>query len=344
MAKFLVTGGAGFIGTNLVEHCLAAGHQVVAFDNLWRPGGGAKANCDYLLQRYGDDDNFRFVLGDIRDTDALRNELAGVDRVYHVAAQTAMTTSIEDPLEDFSINAQGTLSVLEAVRGADADPIMVYTSTNKVFGDLTKRPVALKEEASRWVFASDEYAAGINQDYPLDFEGPYGCSKGVGDAYCLDYARTFGLRVVVFRMSGIYGTSQRPTEDQGWVAWLTRQALLGQPITIYGDGKQVRDILFVDDLVRAFDLACEHIETTRGQAYTIGGGPANSISLLELLALLAESFQIEPASIGYQDWRRADQKVYISDVSKAHRDFGWRPEISKQEGVARLYRWLAQQT
>lgn len=340
MNHILITGGAGFVGTNLTEHFLARGDRVTVYDNLWRPGGGAKANLQYLMEKHKGNNRFLFEEADIRDAERLKRSAHGVDRVFHVAAQTAMTTSLDAPVEDFEINALGTLNVLEAIRSASDDAIMVYTSTNKVFGDLTKQAVALKELPTRWDFADPAFADGVDQDYPLDFEGPYGCSKGVGDSYCVDYARTFGIKSVVFRMSGIYGKSQRPTEDQGWVAWLVRRALEVAPITIYGDGKQVRDILYVDDLVRAFVNACEHIDKTRGNVYTIGGGRDNSISLLELLGHLKDDLGIAPSSITFDDWRRADQKVYISDTSKAARDFDWVPEIGKEEGIRRLHDWI----
>jgi CDP-paratose 2-epimerase len=180
----------------------------------------------------------------------------------------------------------------------------------------------------------------VDEDYPLDYEGPYGCSKGIGDAYCLDYARTFDLRAVVFRMSGIYGTSQHPTEDQAWVAWFVRRAMESKPITIFGDGKQVRDILFVSDLVDAFERVITQIDKTRGEVYNIGGGRENSISVLELLELMESELGIKPSEVSFDAWRRADQKVYISNTAKAEKSFGWKPQVSKAEGVTRLYNWM----
>jgi len=266
--------------------------------------------------------------------------MKGIDVVFHAAGQTAVTTSIDEPVEDFDTNARGTFNVLEAVRSCDSDPTLFYTSTNKVYGDLTRQPVKLVEKDRRWDFVDEEYLEGINEDYPLDFEAPYGCSKGAGDAYCLDYARTFGLRTVVFRMSAIYGTGQHPTEDQGWVAWFIRRAMENKAINIYGDGKQVRDILFIIDLLDAFDQALENIEATKGRVYNIGGGRKNSLSILEMLELLERELGIKPSKIGFGPWRLADQKVYISNNAKARRDFGWVPKVSKEEGITRLYHWM----
>ncbi len=338
--RVLITGGAGFIGSNLVEHCLSKGCQTVVFDNLSRPGGGARKNIDYLTNKYKGDPNFEFVHGDVRNLDQLKKVMKGVSSVLHAAAQTAVTTSIEDPVEDFEANARGTFNVLEAARISGSDPVIIYTSTNKVYGDLTRKTVTLLETEKRWDFADEEYFQGIDEEYPLDFEGPYGCSKGIGDAYCLDYARTFGLKTVVFRMSGIYGVGQHPTEDQGWVAWFVRRAMEKKPITIYGDGKQVRDILFITDLLDAFDKAAENIERTKGQVYDIGGGRKNSISILELLEFLEEGLGIKPSEVNLSGWRLADQKVYISNTQKARGEFGWEPKVSKEEGIRRLHEWM----
>jgi len=338
--RILVIGGAGFVGSNLTEHYLAQGHEVASFDNLSRPGGGAERNIGHLIGRYGGSRFFQFIFGDVRDLGQVLKAMRKADVVFHVAAQTAMSTSLDDPIDDFGVNATGTLNVLEAARILGNNPVIFYTSTNKVFGELTNKPVRLAEMPTRWTFADSEYQDGINENYPLDYEGPYGCSKGIGDAYCIDYARTFGLRTVVFRMSGIYGVGQHPTEDQGWVAWFLRRASEKKPVTIFGDGKQVRDILYITDLLDAFDKVLENIHVAKGQAYNIGGGKTNSISVIELLNFLEENLGIKPSEINYGPWRRADQKIYISNTAKAMRDFNWQPRISKEEGIKKLYYWM----
>jgi len=340
MNRVLITGGAGFIGSNLAERYLSKGCRTLVFDNLSRPGGGAKKNIEHLLRKHQDNPNFEFIQHDVRNLDQLKSVMKDVDTVFHVAAQTAMTASIDDPIEDFETNAQGTFNVLEAVRDSDSDPVLIYTSTNKVYGDLVGKPVRLTEQKKRWDFADEEYSKGVDENYPLDFEGPYGCSKGTGDVYCLEYARTFGFKTVVFRMSCIYGMGQHPTEDQGWVAWFIRQAMEQEPITIYGDGKQVRDILFITDLLDAFDKALENIERTKGQAYNIGGGREGSISILELIEFLDKDLGIKPSGVSFGPWRVADQKVYISNTSKARKDFDWEPKVSREEGLRELYQWM----
>ncbi len=338
--RVLITGGAGFIGSNLAERYLDRGHRVNVFDNLSRPGGGAVKNIEYLVNKYKVNPYFKFVEGDVRDLGQLKRVMADIEAVFHFAGQTAVTTSLTDPVDDFDTNARGTFNVLEAARGLDSDPTIVYTSTNKVYGDLTRKPVKLVEREKRWGFADEEYSEGIDENYPLDFEAPYGCSKGTGDAYCLEYARTFGLKTVVFRMSCIYGTGQHPTEDQGWVAWFMRRAMEKSPITIYGDGKQVRDILFITNLLDAFDKAVENIEQTRGKAYNIGGGRKDSISIMELLEFLEKDLDIKPSGVSFDPWRVADQRIYISNTAKAKMDFGWEPKVSMEEGLRELYRWM----
>ncbi len=340
MEMVLITGGAGFIGSNLVEHHLSQGRQVTAFDNFSRPGGGTKKNAEYLTTKYKKNRDFKFVFGDVRNANELYKVMKGIDIVFHVAAQTAMTTSIENPVEDFKINSEGTLNVLEVIRNSDSPPILFYTSTNKVYGNLTHPPVRLVEKEQKWDFADEKFLEGVDENHPLDFEGPYGCSKGSGDAYCLDYARTFALQTVIFRMSAIYGMGQHPTEDQGWVAWFLKCALEGRPITIYGDGKQVRDILFITDLLDAFDLALEHISDTQGQVYNIGGGRDNSLSIIEMLDFLQKRLGIKPPKMRFSPWRLADQKIYISNTHKARKDLGWMPKVSKEEGITRLYNWM----
>jgi CDP-paratose 2-epimerase len=259
--------------------------------------------------------------------------------VFHFAAQVAVTSSLVDPIEDFEINARGTLNLLEAVRSVDNPPPLVFTSTNKVYGNLADlqftNGVTRYSPADRLI-----RERGIGENRPLDFHSPYGCSKGAADQYVIDYARTYRIPALVFRMSCIYGPHQYGNEDQGWVAHFVIRALTGKPITIYGDGKQVRDILFIDDLVDAFLLAQQHIKQLSGNAFNIGGGPQNTISLLELLDLLAALHGSE-LSIHFEDWRAADQRYYVADTNKFGGLTGWKPKVGVREGVQRLYEWLA---
>jgi CDP-paratose 2-epimerase len=327
----LITGGAGFIGSNLADALLQQGKRVVVFDNLSRRG--AEQNLERLQSLYGD--GLQFVLGDVRDFDLVCDTAQMARVVYHFASQTAVTTSVKEPRGDFEINLAGTINVLEAIRKSSNPPIMVFTSTNKVYGGMDGIP--LQETASRWDYANLE---GIDESQPLDFHSPYGCSKGGADQYVRDYARIYGLPTIVFRMSCIYGPHQFGTEDQGWVAHFIISAVLGRPLTIYGDGKQIRDILFVSDLVRAFQSAVEHIETTAGQVYNIGGGRPNTLSVGRDLVSLLEQLGGKPIPLSYAPWRPGDQKVYVSDIRRAYQDFGWKPQVTKEEGIQKLYEWI----
>jgi CDP-paratose 2-epimerase len=255
--------------------------------------------------------------------------------VLHLAAQVAVTTSVTEPAEDFEINARGTFNVLEAVRNSTSKPILLYSSTNKVYGKMDD--LEIEEAGGRYVYSN--LVGGVTETRPLEFYSPYGCSKGCGDQYVMDYARIYGLRTVVFRQSCIYGPHQFGIEDQGWVAWFAIRAMQGLAFTIYGDGKQVRDVLYVDDLIRAYDAAIDNIETTKGRAYNIGGGPENTLSLLEFVDMLQKQFGKE-LEHGFDDWRPGDQRVYISGVDRAFRDFGWKPTTSANAGVAALIEWL----
>lgn len=331
--KVLVTGGAGFIGCNLVDHLLGEGHQVTIFDNLSRRS--VERNVVWLRERHGDD--FPVIAADLRDYGALVEAVRGMDVIYHLAAQTAVTNSLTEPRMDFEINAVGTFNALEAARNSPSNPIFLFSSTNKVYGPMEDVPVV--EMPTRYEYR--DHAHGISEARPLDFHSPYGCSKGAGDQYVLDYTPIYGLPTVVFRMSCIYGPRQFGTEDQGWVAHFIIATLLGRPITVYGDGRQVRDVLFIDDLVRAFDLAVGHIDTTAGQAYNIGGGAENTISIwAEFGELLGELVGQKVEVAAYCDWRPGDQLVYVSDIRKAKRDFGWEPQVEKREGIERLFRWV----
>jgi len=256
--------------------------------------------------------------------------------VAHLAAQVAVTHSVADPREDFEINALGGFNLLEAVRGCGADPIVIYASTNKVYGELGG--VQWREREQRYEYQELEY--GIAENVPIDLHSPYGCSKGALDLYMLDYARIYGLKTVVFRQSCIYGPRQFGVEDQGWVAHFVISALLGRPITIYGDGKQVRDVLHVRDLITAFEAAIEHIDVSRGQAYNLGGGPHNTLSLLELIDRLQAKAD-RPIELEFDEWRPGDQKVYVSDIRKAKGDLGWAPQIGVGVGLSDLRQWVA---
>ncbi len=333
-ARSLITGGAGFLGTNLAHHLLSAGVPVRVYDNLARTG--VEKNLTWLRRMHGD--ALQVTFADIRDRFALREALHGVKHVYHFAAQVAVTTSLTDPVSDFEVNARGTFNLLEEVRRLDEPPTLIYTSTNKVYGSLAD--ITLCRNGSRYRPEDPAIeAAGIGEGRALDFHSPYGCSKGTADQYVLDYARVYGLPAVVFRMSCIYGPHQYGNEDQGWVAHFLIRALDRQPITIYGDGKQVRDVLFVDDLIEAFGHALAHIRRTAGQAYNIGGGPANTVSLLELLNLIRNltGDRLEPL---FETWRTGDQRYYVSDFTRFREATGWQPRTGIREGLARLYEWL----
>jgi CDP-paratose 2-epimerase len=336
--RVIVTGGTGFIGSNVAAAYLRDGHRVTVLDSLRRPG--TAANLEWL-ERLGDD-RLEFVRGDVRDARLVHDLLAGpADAVFHFAAQPAVTTSVERPREDLEINLLGTFNVLEAIRARQGlpPPALFFTSTNKVYGALHRHPTI--ETETRHRFADERlHASGVSESEPLDFHSPYGCSKGAADQYARDYARIYGLPVVVFRMSCIYGPRQFGNEDQGWLAHFLIALATGRPLAIYGDGKQVRDILHVDDLVRAFRLAHEHLQSAAGNVYNIGGGPSNSIAvwseLREHLASLSGDVE-EPTREG---WRPGDQPVYVSDTRRARQDFRWTAEIRAAEGIERLWQWV----
>lgn len=331
----LITGGAGFVGVNLADRLARDGTAVVIFDNLTRPG--TESNLRWLQNRHGN--RVRFVLGDIRDRGALAGAMHGVERVYHLAAQVAVTTSMDSPIQDHDINTGGTLNLLEFLRGFRDPPPLIFTSTNKVYGGLEDIP--LEQRSGRYEPLDRTIAArGIGESRPLRFCSPYGCSKGASDQYVLDYAETFGLPAAVFRMSCIYGPHQFGNEDQGWVAHFVRQALADEPITIYGDGCQVRDILFIDDLVEALVTGSERIDKIRGSALNIGGGPANAVSLLELIEVLGANLGRDPA-LRFGPWRASDQRYYVSDIRHAGQMLDWAPRRSVDSGIGRLIHWLA---
>jgi len=332
--RALVTGGAGFVGTNLVSHLVEDGCEVVVLDNLSRPG--VRRNLQWLQATYGR--HVRVEIADVRHRWALRRALAGVSEVYHLAAQVAVTTSLEAPGDDFRVNAEGTLNLLEEVRRLPEAPFLLFTSTNKVYGALPD--LELKRRGSRWEPVDRGIRdAGLSEARPLDFCTPYGCSKGAADQYVLDYAKSFGIPSVVFRMSCIYGPHQHGTEDQGWVAHFAIRALEQRPITLYGDGAQVRDILYVDDLVQAMQLAREHVGDFAGSAFNMGGGPANAVSLLEVVTSLAGLGS--PTGVTYAEERPGDQRYYVADTRRFAEATGWRAEVDAEEGIEHLYGWLA---
>lgn len=334
MARVLVTGGAGFIGSNLAHRLLTQGHDVIIYDNLSRQG--TEKNVGWLRDNHGD--SFVLVQGDVRDYPSVLQAVQGCEMVYHLAAQVAVTWSVADPREDFEINALGTLNLLEATRECEEPPILLFTSTNKVYGGMEE--VEIVEQEKRYAYA--DLPRGVSEAQPLDFHSPYGCSKGAADQYVRDYSRIYGLRTVVMRMSCIYGPRQFGIEDQGWVAHFLISSVLGRPITIYGDGKQVRDILYVDDLLLAFERAVERIDVTAGQVYNMGGGPQNTISIWTDFSELLTRLLGHKVEVGFDDWRPGDQAVYVSDTTKARRELGWEPLTSVTVGIEKLFNWVVE--
>ena len=330
--KIIITGGAGFIGCNAASRYLLRNHEVVVVDNLSRAGG--ERNLEWLKPQ----GQLMFLKADIRDSEQMRHifgahQDAGL--VFHLAGQVAVTNSLSDPRSDFEANALGTFNVLEAARLAQVQAPIIFSSSNKVYGGLEDLGIVERNGGH----AYSELATGVSEEQNLDFHSPYGCSKGAADQYVRDYHRIYGLQTVVFRQSCIYGYRQFGIEDQGWVAWFIIAALLGRPITLYGDGKQVRDVLFIDDLLNAFDAAVANIDQTCGKVYNIGGGPENLMSLHELLDYLGRK-QNRPVAYKQADWRPGDQKVYVSDIRKAKEDFGWAPRICVNQGLDLLYEWV----
>ncbi|MGB0385512.1 MAG: GDP-mannose 4,6-dehydratase [Ardenticatenaceae bacterium] len=331
MAKVTITGGAGFIGSNLAQRLLREGHEVTIFDNLSRSGSGS--NVEWLREQFGD---LRLVAADLSDFDALKRAMEGAEQVYHLAGQVAVTTSVKDPRSDFQDNALGTFNALEAARLCGDNPIFIYSSTNKVYGGMEE--IEIVEQNNRYVYR--DFPRGIRESTPLDFHSPYGCSKGAGDQYTRDYHRIYGLRTVVMRQSCIYGYRQFGIEDQGWVAWFVIAALKKRQISIYGDGKQVRDVLFIDDLLDAYQAAVRQIDHSAGQIYNLGGGPDNTLAIWSEFGPLLEELLGRPIPVIYENWRPGDQPVYISNIDKIQRELGWSPKVGVREGITRLYEWI----
>jgi CDP-paratose 2-epimerase len=332
----LVTGGAGFIGCNIADRFAGQGHEVIVIDALARPG--VEKNLEWLKDRHGR--RVTAIISDVRDEDEVARAAADVKGVFHMAAQVAVTTSLIDPRDDFETNIRGTLNVLDAIRIRNKPVPVIFASTNKVYGDLGDLHLQIRNDRyePEGLFAG----CGINEARPLDFHTPYGCSKGASDQYVLDYARSFGIPTVVFRMSCIYGQRQLGTEDQGWVAHFLIRALNGDPITIYGDGRQVRDILDVSSAVDAYVRAFERAEDIAGNAFNLGGGPPNALSLLQLIDEM-RVITDRKIDIDFQDWRQGDQRWYVSDTAKAREVLGLARPLGWREGVAQLANWIASQ-
>lgn len=332
--RIFITGGAGFIGCNLAAHHLGNGNHVFVFDNLARPR--TQYNLEWL-QTQGD---IHFSLGDVRAYDVLRDAMAQArpDLVVHLAAQVAVTTSVKDPREDFEINALGTFNVLEAARSLPNPPALIYASTNKVYGGMEEVGVVLDDKLDRYRYR--DFPNGIDEHQPIDFHSPYGCSKGAGDQYVRDYARIYGLRTVVFRQSTIYGPRQFGVEDQGWLAHFIIATVTGKPISIYGDGKQVRDMLHVTDLIAAYDAAWARIDQVKGEIFNIGGGANNTLTIWSETGPMLEQLAGHAIPVTYSDWRPGDQPVFISNNSKAQKMLDWSPKVDVHEGMHKLWRWV----
>jgi CDP-paratose 2-epimerase len=331
----LVTGGAGFVGVNLADALASEGQHVHVFDSLAR--AGVEENLAWLSGRHPE--RVRCTVADIRDAAAVGDAVAGASAVFHLAAQVAVTTSVTNPLEDFEVNARGTLNVLEAARCRAMPPPVIFASTNKVYGNLAE--LGMEPADGRWAPSEAALRAGVSERQPLHLCTPYGCSKGVADQYVLDYAATYGVPAAVLRMSCIYGPRQFGTEDQGWVAHFLIRALGGEPITVFGDGRQVRDILHVGDAVRAYRGLLGRIDALKGRAFNLGGGPANAVSLLDLLADI-EALTGRPVLRIHAETRVGDQPWFVSDTRALAEAIGWRPLIGWREGLRDLARWLAE--
>jgi len=330
--SILITGGAGFIGSNLSRY-LAKFGKVIVVDNLSRKGS------EYNLKWLSEDLDFEFHQMDIEDKSSIDKliEKTKPSSVIHLAAQTAVTTSVADPYTDFKVNALGTFHVLDAVRRYCPNSVFIFASTNKVYGLLSGHQVI--DDGKRYAYKGS--SVGINETQPVEFHSPYGCSKGAADQYVLDYSRIYGLRSIVFRLSCIYGERQFGVEDQGWVSWFAIQAAKKLPVTIFGDGKQARDLLWIDDLLTAFRKAIVRADSVAGEVFNLGGGPENVLSLLELVEILNKKTS-RPMTTNFQSWRPGDQRLYVSCLEKAKSKLDWTPTVNPHEGVNRLYQWINQ--
>lgn len=337
--RIFITGGAGFIGVNAADHFLRQGYDVTIYDNLSRRG--AANNLVWLIERHGTS-HLRNFGDDIRSWPVLVDAIqqARPDVVLHLAGQVAVTTSVTNPREDFEINAFGTFNVLEAVRLHAPEAAVLYASTNKVYGGM--EDVGIVRQGDRYAYA--DYPHGIPESFPLDFHSPYGCSKGTGDQYTRDYARIYGLRTLVLRQSCIYGQRQFGVEDQGWVAHFVIATVLNRPISIYGDGMQVRDVLYIDDLIAAYQAGIDRIDELSGEVLNLGGGPENTLAIWSEFGPQLEALAGRPVPVHYGDWRPGDQRVFVADIRRAQELLGWRPQVSPAEGIRRLYEWVSANT
>jgi CDP-paratose 2-epimerase len=333
--RILITGGCGFIGANLANAIASRGQQVLILDSLGR--AGAQENARWLKARHRD--QLAIEIGDVRDESAVRELVKTATAVLHLAAQVAVTTSLEDPINDFEVNARGTLNLLEAVRRHNPTIPLIFASTNKVYGRLVADE-QLRATERCYLPADESLRVGVGEQAPLDLYSPYGCSKGAADQYVRDYARVFALRTVVLRMSCIYGQRQFGTEDQGWIAHFLLRAMAGEPITIYGDGRQVRDALFIDDAVAAWLRVLDRIDQVVGRVFNLGGGPQNAVSLREMLELIAELHGKRP-EVRHASWRPGDQLWYVSDLRAIAAALDWGPQVALRDGLRGLERWLA---
>lgn len=333
MQKILITGGAGFIGSNTADYFLKKGDHVIILDNLSRRG--VDKNLEWLKSNHGNSDKFQFIKGDVRKQEDLVNVVKDADIIFHFASQVAVTTSVEDPRTDYDINLTGAFNLLEAARKSGNNPIIVFTSTNKVYGGLENLEVIEKD--GKYIFK--DLPLGVSENQNLDFHSPYGCSKGSADQYMRDYARIYGMRTIVFRMSCQFGIMQFGNEDQGWIAHFVISAVKNKPLNIYGNGKQVRDVLYIDDLINGFESAIKNIDKTAGDIYNIGGGAENTLNLVELIDILEKKLN-KKIPLSYSGTRPGDQLVYISDIRKAYNQFGWKPKVSPEQGIEKLLKWV----
>jgi len=336
--KWLITGGCGFVGSNLANVLMLDGEEVLILDSLYRRG--STNNLNWLRSCFGES-SFRFFQADIRDTDSVTRIIkeSRPDVIAHLAGQVAMSTSLSNPRLDFEVNAGGTFNVLEAVRLHSSTTIVLYSSTNKVYGSLDQ--IRVEELETRYILP--DYPVGLNEDIPQDGHSPYGCSKLAADQYTRDYSRMYGIPTVVFRHSSMYGARQFATYDQGWIGWFCQKSVEAaqpghKPFSISGNGKQVRDVLHATDLINVYRLAAANINTTAGRIYNIGGGVENSLSLLELFSLL-EKINGYPVHYYQSEWRPGDQKVFIADTTRGNQDFGWSPKVDKEAGIRRMLEW-----